>query len=175
MPPRPLWAAPQTVVFGANGQLASINGAAVGAGTTSLAITTVPSNYTWTGAAPQIDFPPTGSENAVTQFASDQTIAVTSQDGYAAGTLDSYSIGANGSITGTYSNGQSQTLGTIALAQFANPQGLDDVGNGDYTPDGGLGQPPARASPGPDGLGHPAGRRGGGLECRPGHRADRPD
>ena len=58
--------------------------------------TTAPSNYTWTGAAPQIDFPAAGSENAVTQFAADQTIAVTSQDGYAAGTLDSYSIGANG-------------------------------------------------------------------------------
>ena len=147
-----LWAAPQTVVFGTNGQLASINGAAVGAGTTSLPITTVPSNYTWTGAAPQIDFPPTGSENAVTQFASDQTIAVTSQDGYAAGTLDSYSIGANGSITGTYSNGQSQTLGTIALAQFANPQGLDDVGNGDYTPTAASGNPQL-GEPGTGGLG----------------------
>ena len=66
----PLWTAPQTVTFGANGQLASINGAAVGTGTTSLAINTVPSNYTWNGAAPQIDFPPPGSENAVTQFAS---------------------------------------------------------------------------------------------------------
>ncbi len=117
-----------------------------------LPITTVPSNYTWTGAAPQIDFPPTGSENAVTQFASDQTIAVTSQDGYAAGTLDSYSIGANGSITGTYSNGQSQTLGTIALAQFANPQGLDDVGNGDYTPTAASGNPQL-GEPGTGGLG----------------------
>ena len=35
-----LWTAPQTVVFGANGQLSSINGAAVGTGTTSLAIDT---------------------------------------------------------------------------------------------------------------------------------------
>jgi flagellar hook protein FlgE len=155
-----LWAAPQTVVFGANGQLASINGAAVGTGTTSLAIGTPPSNYTWTGAAPEIDFPAAGSENAVTQFAADQTIAVTSQDGYAAGTLDSYSIGANGAITGTYSNGESQTLGTIALAQFANPQGLDDVGNGEYTPTAASGSAQL-GEPGTNGLGS---LQGGAVE-----------
>ena len=39
---------------------------------------------------PPSRLPGAGSENAVTQFATDQTIAVTSQDGYAAGTLDSY-------------------------------------------------------------------------------------
>ena len=156
----PLWTAPQTVTFGANGQLASINGAAVGTGTTSLAINTVPSNYTWNGAAPQIDFPPPGSENAVTQFASDQTIAVTAQDGYAAGTLDSYSIGSNGAITGTYSNGESQTLGTIALAQFANPQGLDDVGNTYLTPTAASGNPQL-GEPGTNGLGS---LQGGAVE-----------
>jgi flagellar hook protein FlgE len=155
-----LWTAPQTVVFGANGQLSSINGAAVGAGTTSLAINTPPSNYTWTGAAPDVDFPAPGSENAVTQFAADQTIAVTSQDGYAAGTLDSYSIGANGAITGTYSNGESQTLGTIALAQFANPQGLDDVGNGEYTPTAASGSAQL-GEPGTNGLGS---LQGGAVE-----------
>jgi flagellar hook protein FlgE len=147
-----LWTAPQTVAFGADGQLASINGTAVGTGATALAINTVPSNYTWTGAAPQIDFPPVGSENAVTQFAADQTIAVTSQDGYAAGILDSYSIGANGAITGTYSNGHSQTLGTIALAQFANPQGLDDMGNTYFTPTAASGNAQL-GEPGTDGLG----------------------
>jgi flagellar hook protein FlgE len=155
-----LWAAPQTVVFGSNGQLSSINGAGVGTGTTSLAIDTPPSNYTWTGAAPKVDFPPPGSENAVTQFAADQTIAVTSQDGYAAGTLDSYSIGANGAITGTYSNGESQTLGTIALAQFANPQGLDDVGNGEYTPTAASGSAQL-GEPGSNGLGS---LQGGAVE-----------
>jgi flagellar hook protein FlgE len=155
-----LWTAPQTVAFGANGQLSSINGAAVGTGTTSLAIDTPPSNYTWTGAAPDVDFPAAGSENAVTQFAADQTIAVTSQDGYAAGTLDSYSIGANGAITGTYSNGESQTLGTIALAQFANPQGLDDVGNGEYTPTAASGSAQL-GEPGTNGLGS---LQGGAVE-----------
>ena len=148
----PLWTTPQTIVFGSNGQLASVNGAAVGANATSIAIANLPSNYTWSGGAVNLDLPAAGSENAITQFASDQTLAVTSQDGYAAGTLDSYSIGSDGTITGSYSNGTNQSLGTIALAQFANPNGLDDVGNTDYLPTAASGNPDL-GIPGTGGLG----------------------
>jgi flagellar hook protein FlgE len=148
----PLWAAPQTIVFGNNGQLASVNGAPVGATATSLAIANLPSNYTWSGGAVKLDLPAPGSQNAITQFASDQTLAVTSQDGHAAGTLDSYSIGSGGTITGSYSNGTSQSLGTIALAQFANPGGLEDIGNTDYVPTTASGNPQL-GNPGTGGLG----------------------
>ncbi len=148
----PLWAAPQTLVFGNNGQLASVNGAAVGANATPIAIANLPSNYTWSGGAVNLDLPAPGSQNAITQFASDQTLAVTSQDGYAAGTLDSYSIGSGGTITGSYSNGTSQSLGTIALAEFANPNGLEDVGNTDFVPTAASGNPQLGV-PGTGGLG----------------------
>jgi flagellar hook protein FlgE len=130
---QPLWTTPQTVVFGSNGQLSTLNGTAVGTGVTKLAIGNEPSNYTWGATPPSIDFGAVGSEGALTQFAGDQTIEVTSQDGNAAGTLDSYSIGSDGVITGAYSNGGSETLGTVALAQFANPDGLDDMGSTYYT------------------------------------------
>jgi flagellar hook protein FlgE len=150
---QPLWTAAQILVFGSDGQLASINGTAVGTGQTALAIDNEPSNYTWTGAAePTIDFPAVGSEGAVTQFADDQTIEVTSQDGNAAGTLESYSIGSDGVITGTYSNGDSQSLGTIALAQFANPDGLDDIGETYFTPTVASGKAQL-GEPGTNGLG----------------------
>jgi flagellar hook protein FlgE len=150
---QPLWTAPQTLVFGSNGQLASLNGTAVGTGQSTLAIDNEPSNYAWTGATePTIDFPPVGSEGAVTQFADDQTIEVTSQDGNAAGTLESYSIGSDGVITGTYSNGDSQSLGTIALAQFANPDGLDDIGQTYFTPTVASGKAQL-GEPGTNGLG----------------------
>ncbi|HXZ62657.1 MAG TPA: flagellar hook-basal body complex protein, partial [Acidimicrobiales bacterium] len=112
----------------------------------------LPSNYTWAGGTVDLDFPAPGSENAITQFASDQTLAVTDQDGYAAGTLDSYSIGSDGQITGSYSNGTSQSLGTIALAQFANPDGLENLGNTDYAPTAASGNPQL-GSPGSSGLG----------------------
>jgi flagellar hook protein FlgE len=150
---QPLWTAPQTLVFGSNGQLSTLNGTAVGTGQTALAIDTEPSNYTWTGATePTVDFPAVGSEGAVTQFADDQTIEVTSQDGNAAGTLESYSIGSDGVITGTYSNGDSQSLGTIALAQFANPDGLDDIGQTYFTPTVASGKAQL-GEPGTNGLG----------------------
>jgi flagellar hook protein FlgE len=129
-----LWSAAQTVVFTSGGQRESINGTAVGAGETDIPIDHEPSNYTWAGTTmPTIDFPPVGSEGAVTQYAGDQTIAVASQDGNDSGTLESYSIGGNGVITGIYSNGNSATLGTIALATFANNDGLDDVGQTYFT------------------------------------------
>ncbi len=150
---QPLWTAPQTVVFGSDGQLSSLNGTPVGTGQSTLAIDNEPSNYAWTGATePTIDFPPVGSEGAVTQFADDQTIEVTSQDGNAAGTLESYSIGSDGVITGTYSNGDSQALGTIALAQFANPDGLDDTGETYFTPTVASGKAQL-GEPGTNGLG----------------------
>jgi flagellar hook protein FlgE len=150
---QPLWTAPQTLVFGSNGQLSTLNGTAVGTGQTALAIDNEPSNYTWTGATePSVDFPAVGSEGAVTQFADDQTIEVTSQDGNAAGTLESYSIGSDGVITGTYSNGDSQSLGTIALAQFANPDGLDDIGQTYFTPTVASGKAQL-GEPGTNGLG----------------------
>jgi flagellar hook protein FlgE len=150
---QPLWNAPQALDFGTNGQLASVNGTAVGTGQTPLAIDNEPSNFTWTGATvPTVDFPAVGSEGAVTQFADDQTIEVTSQDGNAAGTLESYSIGSDGVITGTYSNGDSQSLGTIALAQFANPDGLDDVGQTYFIPTVASGKAQL-GQPGTNGLG----------------------
>jgi len=130
----PLWTTPQILAFGTNGQLSTINGTAVGTGQTSLAISNDPSNFTWTGSTnPAVDFPAAGSALAVTQFAGNETLVVSSQDGNAAGTLDSYSIGSNGVITGTYSNGGSKALGTIALAQFANAEGLDNIGQTYFT------------------------------------------
>lgn len=46
------------------------------------------------------------------------------QDGFSTGTLVDYSVGQDGIITGTFTNGLNQTLGQVALATFANPGGL---------------------------------------------------
>jgi flagellar hook protein FlgE len=54
-------------------------------------------------------------------------------DGSQPGTLTTFSIGTNGIISGTFSNGQSRTLGQIALATFRNNEGLVDAGNNTYT------------------------------------------
>jgi flagellar hook protein FlgE len=57
---------------------------------------------------------------------------VSTQDGFAAGTLNTFSVGNNGTITGAYSNGQTRVLGQVALATFNNPLGLSDTGSDLY-------------------------------------------
>ncbi|MDN6550335.1 MAG: flagellar hook-basal body complex protein, partial [Enterobacterales bacterium] len=52
-----------------------------------------------------------------------------SQDGYAAGDMTGYQIKDDGTITGTYSNQQTQLLAQIVMANFANPEGLQSEGN----------------------------------------------
>lgn len=54
-------------------------------------------------------------------------------DGYTAGTLNDVAIEADGTIVGTYSNGQTQDLAVIALAVFTNDEGLEKTGDNMYT------------------------------------------
>lgn len=49
--------------------------------------------------------------------------------GRAPGTLSGYTIGADGIITGKYTNGDTRSLGQIAVANFANPEGLEKKGD----------------------------------------------
>lgn len=69
---------------------------------------------------------------SLTQLAEAST-ADASTDGANAGALTKFSIGANGEITGLYSNGQQRLLGQLALASFANPQGLLREGGNVFT------------------------------------------
>lgn len=64
-----------------------------------------------------------------TQFGSSFSINSLSQDGYSSGRLSSFNIGADGTILGRYTNGQSNVLGQVVLANFTNPNGLQQLGN----------------------------------------------
>lgn len=54
------------------------------------------------------------------------------QDGYASGSYQSFAIGSDGTVSATYSNGQTQAVGQLALANVTNLQGLELQGNSDY-------------------------------------------
>ena len=54
------------------------------------------------------------------------------QDGYASGSLNGIGFNEKGEVIGTYSNGQKQTLGQLALGTFINPAGLEKTGNNLY-------------------------------------------
>jgi len=64
---------------------------------------------------------------ATTQYGGDTTTLTNAANGNAAGTHTGTAIGEDGSIVATYSNGQKQTVGTIALATFANEGALAAV------------------------------------------------
>ncbi|MCL2010616.1 MAG: flagellar hook-basal body complex protein [Synergistaceae bacterium] len=65
----------------------------------------------------------------VTQFSGASTTKGFYQDGYAMGILSDFDVGQDGTIVGKYTNGQNQPIYRVALAQFANPAGLDQIGN----------------------------------------------
>ena len=65
----------------------------------------------------------------VTQYASETTTKARYQDGYTMGILNDYSVNQDGTIVGIYSNDQTQPIYRLALAQFANPMGLEKIGN----------------------------------------------
>ncbi|MBQ9419591.1 MAG: flagellar hook-basal body complex protein [Synergistaceae bacterium] len=67
--------------------------------------------------------------DGVTQFASETTTKPVYQDGYTMGVLKNYSVAVDGTITGAYDNGVNIPLYRVALATFANEQGLEKVGN----------------------------------------------
>ncbi|UGA38281.1 flagellar hook-basal body complex protein [Chromobacterium haemolyticum] len=50
-------------------------------------------------------------------------------DGSAPGNLKGINISSSGIIQATYTNGQTKTIGQVALANFINPQGLQSKGN----------------------------------------------
>lgn len=64
----------------------------------------------------------------LTQMAATSNVASTYQNGFSSGSLLDFSIGGDGVIQGSFTNG-TKVLGQIALANFANLQGLDREGH----------------------------------------------
>jgi flagellar hook protein FlgE len=67
-----------------------------------------------------------------TQYGGNFGINTLRQDGYSLGKLSGFNVSSDGVIVGRYTNGQTRSLGQIILAGFANPQGLQAVGNNQW-------------------------------------------
>ena len=92
----------------------------------------LPSWALTTGAATpwspgQIDF--TGTS----QYGSASSVDRLTQGGYATGSLAGLTVSDDGIILGRYSNGQARNLGQVVLATFANPNGLQSLGNNQWS------------------------------------------
>lgn len=79
-----------------------------------------------TGAA---DIVMTLNFSTATQFGSAFGVNSLSQDGFTTGRLTGISVDPEGIVFARFTNGQSTSLGKLALANFVNTQGLQQLGN----------------------------------------------
>jgi flagellar hook protein FlgE len=70
--------------------------------------------------------------SGLTQYGGSNTLGAPEQNGYALGSLQSFQLGADGTIMGVYSNELRQPIGRLALASFNNPGGLEKAGNSSF-------------------------------------------
>jgi flagellar hook protein FlgE len=158
-----LWTTPPTITFQpTSGEVESITGVTANSdGSFTLPVTTMPPGFTFpSGDTWSIEFPPGGSINAVTQFGGEQTAQLETQNGNSAGTLESFTVGGDGVISGAFSNGLTEPIAQLALAGFSNPTGLIDDGNLMYSASANSGQ----AAIGTAGTGGRGTLLGGALE-----------
>jgi flagellar hook protein FlgE len=89
---------------------------------------------------------------ATTQFGSAMSVNSQAQNGYTSGSLTGFSVAGDGKLVGRYSNGKANVLGQVALVDFANPNGLQAIGNNAFiaTSDSGV---PLIGTPGSSGMG----------------------
>lgn len=80
--------------------------------------------------APTVDL---STLTATPQSGDTSSAKIDAQDGHAAASLSSWKIGEDGTVTGTFSDGTSQTLAQIAVATFDNPEGLSKEGGSMYS------------------------------------------
>ncbi len=79
--------------------------------------------------------------NNPTQYASDFEVNELTQDGITVGRLTGIDIGPDGLVAATYSNGQTNPLGKIAIIRVANEQGLAPAGSTAWIPNSVSGGP----------------------------------
>jgi flagellar hook protein FlgE len=82
-----------------------------------------------------------GTFSGITQLYAPTTTVAKHQDGYGMGNLQTISIDETGEITGHFSNGVSQILAQVVLAEFNNPGGLLRAGDNMYKSSANSGTP----------------------------------
>lgn len=129
--------APGAGVAGAWDYSAEVGGAAVGTGTLAFDSkgafdatnsTVNPFAFTPTTGADPVSVAP--DFTSTSQLAAPSSIAVSNQDGFAAGSLLAFTVDDTGTFTGSYSNGLVRVLGQVATASFSNVDGLERTRDG---------------------------------------------
>jgi flagellar hook protein FlgE len=120
-----------TMTFNSSGILASTTPAAspgntiTGINITGLADGASDMNMTW-------NLDNASGSPIITQQSSASATTATDVNGYGSGTLTGFAVLPDGTVQGTFSNNQTLALGQVAVANFANPEGLTQSNGGDF-------------------------------------------
>jgi flagellar hook protein FlgE len=115
-----------TLNFDSSGQLTSTTTSPVAVAIGPLSDGAAAMNVNW-------NLTDANGNSLVTQTASASSNNAKGQDGFAAGTLSSYSVLSDGTVEATFSNEQTEAIGQVAVANFANPEGLTLDGGNQYS------------------------------------------
>jgi flagellar hook protein FlgE len=115
---------PEMMTFNGAGQLAMINGKPTPPG-----MIEYPAFDTGSGAEPLMLKMNMMSNSPITQFGSRFNVNALTQNGFTSGRLSGIDIDDTGIVRARYSNGQTKTLGQVAISDFSNPQGLRPMGD----------------------------------------------
>ncbi len=130
-----------TMAFNSNGTLTTITptgGVASTVGTAAGNVSSIPVAFTGlTDGASNLNMSwnllgASGTPNISQNYAA-SAVEGTSQNGFTVGQYESFAIGSDGTVTVTFNNGQKLNVGQLALGTVNNLQGLQDMGNGDYS------------------------------------------
>ncbi len=129
-----------TLSFDSNGVLTSITtgGVTSTVGTATGDVSSIPLSFTGLadGASNlnmNWDLLDSNNSPTITQVNSASGFQSTNQDGYAASDYNSFTIASDGTVSAVYDSGKTQVVGQIALGSVTNTQGLEKLGNGDYS------------------------------------------
>ena len=122
-----------TLTFNSSGNLVNPAGNVSGIAFAGLSDGAATMNLTWEL------FGNAGTGN-INQTAAANSTSSTNQNGYTSGEYQSFTIGSDGTVAATYSNGQTQNVGQLAIATVSNQQGMVDVGSTEYQTSSASGQ-----------------------------------
>jgi flagellar hook protein FlgE len=114
-----------TLSFDTSGNLIAPAGNVSGITFSGLSDSAAPMNLSWELFGP-------GGTGNVSQTAAASSTTATGQNGYTSGQYEGFAINGSGIIAATYSNGQTQNVGQLAIATVSNEQGLVDQGSTEY-------------------------------------------
>jgi flagellar hook protein FlgE len=144
-----------TMTFDSSGRLTDpANGSPINFSITGLTDGASDMNLTWNPYT-------NAGVGRITQFAQSSAQSASSQNGSAAGQLDSVGLADSGQIVAKYSNGAQVIVAQVAMASIRNPESLIAVGNNDFQTSA-LTAAPVIGAPGTGGRGQVV---GGSIEA----------